>query len=87
MSKFEASFPIEKHRHDPGGLSYDLIVYQRGNRYHAAWFCKKCLSRTETNDFANRGAAKQAAETEIDAHYVNNHLGREPDLLKRRSKS
>lgn len=73
MSKFQASFPIDSKRYSSGGLSYDVIIYQRGGSFHAAWFCKQCLSRTESGDCANQAEAMRVAEVDIDQHQLHAH--------------
>jgi hypothetical protein len=76
VSRFQASFPIGTERYSSGGLSYDVTIYQRGSSYHAAWYCRKCLSRTVTVDYPNQVATKRAAEADIDNHHLNGHTGR-----------
>ena len=73
MSDFQASFPIATERYATGGLSYDVTIYQRGKRFHAAWYCKQCLTRAETGDWLDTGAAKRAAEAAIDTHHLHGH--------------
>ena len=71
MSDFQASFPIDSLRFTTGGLTYDITLYQRGSTFHAAWYCKKCLTRTETGDAPNRASALRTAEAEIESHHVS----------------
>ena len=76
MSRIQASFPVDSQQYAVGGLSYDVTIYQRGSSFHAAWFCKQCLSRTETSDCANPAQAKGVAEADIDRHQLDGHRGR-----------
>lgn len=73
MSEFLASFPIETYRHSAGGSSYDVVVYQRGKDFHAAWYCHQCFARMETADSRVSGAAKRAAEADIGRHQLVVH--------------
>lgn len=77
VDKFQASFPVDSHKYSTAGLSYDVIIYQRGSTYHAAWFCKQCLSRTETGDCASPAQSRVVAEADIDRHQLHGHRGRE----------
>lgn len=76
MSDFQASFPIGALRFAIAGLAYDITLYQRGGTFHAAWYCKKCLTRTETGDSPNRAAAQRTAEIAIDSHHLSLQHGR-----------
>jgi hypothetical protein len=77
VSDFQACFPIGKHKYVAGGMSYDLVVYQRGSSFHAAWYCKKCLTRTETSESVGRTTAQQFAEADIRDHHLQTHHGSE----------
>lgn len=77
MSRFQASFPIGTERYSTGGLRYDVTIYQRGNSFHAAWFCKLCLSRTESGECSNPAQAKSVAEADIEQHQLHGHYRRE----------
>ena len=78
MSEFLASFPVDSYRHSAGGANYDVVIYQRGKEFHAAWYCHQCFVRVETDDCLDSGAAKRAAEADIGRHQLVVHRTPEP---------
>lgn len=73
LSDFQASFPIESLRFESGGGKYEIILYQRGPAFYAAWYCRHCHTREVTGDQPSGGAAKRAAQDAIGVHHSEQH--------------
>ena len=50
MSAENHSTPVDSQHYQAGGEVYDLTVFHRGSGYYAVWYCRQCLTRTETEE-------------------------------------
>ena len=69
-----SSYPIESVQFKASGARYEIIVYQRGSDYYAAWYCRNCLIRVETGMRETTRDAKAVAQEAIGAHHLAKHL-------------
>ncbi len=83
MDKPSDAYPIECIQYTAGGLNYDLIVFRLGAAYYAAWYCRRCLTRTETVTNKEWNAAKEDAQDAIGAHHFDKHTRGKPPLASR----
>ncbi|BBO31575.1 hypothetical protein [Lacipirellula parvula] len=78
MANSDEAYPIESCQYTAGGFKYDVTIFRQREKYHAAWYCPRCLTQTETTPCNEWNSAKQDAYDAIGAHHFYKHVPGEP---------
>jgi hypothetical protein len=68
----------ESHQYQLGDFLVDLAIFRERGEFYAAWFCRDCRLRVETERCASSSIANLLAEGGISSHFYEKHqTGRE----------